>query len=276
MSKFVRSEFSIKRLTDNSYKAIDEGVYDNEKYNFYNHSFIDLKKKILSCNHAPIIAEIKFSSPSRGRIFSNNKINVIDLAAEITTSGSIGLSVLTQPYLFNGSIEYIGMIRKAIDVPILMKDIIVSEIQIDAAKRIGSDCILLIKSIFDQNLTEGSMAKFTEFALNKGLQVIFEVHSEKEYEEVISVNKRYRYRPNILIGINNRNLNDMRIDLNNTVQILENHDKERNVIISESGINSQDDIQLLKKAGADAFLVGTSIMESEDIAKKVKELYLSI
>jgi indole-3-glycerol phosphate synthase len=276
MSKFVRSEFNIKRLTDNSYKAIDEGVYDSQRYNFYNHSFIDLKKKIVSCNHAPIIAEIKFSSPSRGRIFSINKVNIVDLAAEITTSGSIGLSVLTQPYLFNGSIEYIGMIRKAVDVPILMKDIIVSEIQIDAAKRTGSDCILLIKSIFDQNLTEGSMAKFTEYALNKGLQVIFEVHSETEYEEVISLKKSYHYHPDILIGINNRNLSDMKVDLNNTIHILEKHGKERNVIISESGINNQDEIQLLKKAGADAFLVGTSIMESEDISKKVEELYLSL
>jgi indole-3-glycerol phosphate synthase len=258
MSKFVRSEFNIKRLTDNSYKAIDEGVYDSQRYNFYNHSFIDLKKKIVSCNHAPIIAEIKFSSPSRGRIFSINKVNIVDLAAEITTSGSIGLSVLTQPYLFNGSIEYIGMIRKAVDVPILMKDIIVSEIQID------------------QNLTEGSMAKFTEYALNKGLQVIFEVHSETEYEEVISLKKSYHYHPDILIGINNRNLSDMKVDLNNTIHILEKHGKERNVIISESGINNQDDIQLLKKAGADAFLVGTSIMESEDISKKVEELYLSL
>jgi indole-3-glycerol phosphate synthase len=276
MSKFVRSEFNIKRLTDNSYKAIDEGVYDSERYNFYNHSFIDLKKRILSCNHAPIIAEIKFSSPSRGRIFGSNKVDVIDLAAEITTSGAIGLSVLTQPYLFNGSIEYIGMIRKAVDVPILMKDIFVSEIQIDAAKRTGSDCILLIKSIFDQNLTEGSMAKFTEYALKKGLQVILEVHSETEYEEVISLNKRHHYRPDILIGINNRNLGNMKVDLINTVHILQKYGKERNVIISESGINNQDDIRLLKKAGADAFLVGTSIMESEDISKKVKELYLSL
>src|SRR6266581_4640590 len=108
MSKFIRTNFNLKTLTDNSYKAIDEGAYDFEEYGFSGHDSISIKKTILSCPHAPLIIEIKFSSPSRGRII--NEVNVIELASIIVRSGASGLSVLTQPYLFNGSINYLVLI----------------------------------------------------------------------------------------------------------------------------------------------------------------------
>jgi indole-3-glycerol phosphate synthase len=273
MTRFIRSEFGLKVFTDNSYKAIDEGAYDSEKYNFGRHDSISIRKKILSCPHAPLIIEIKFASPSKGEIVNNTNINIIKLASTIATSGSIGLSVLTQPNLFNGSIEYLAMVRKVVDIPLLMKDIIVSEVQIDAAKQIGSDCILLIKSIFDNNLAEGSLEKFIEHACKKGLQVITEVHSENEFEDVL---KSKEQRQDNLIGINNRNLNNLKIDIHTTERLLRKYDKGKNTVISESGISTQKEIQSLKKAGADAFLIGTSVMESNDIASKVRELYLSL
>ena len=273
MSKFVRPEFSLKTLTDNSYKSIEEGAYDAETYNLHMHDPISLKKRIVTCIHAPLITEIKFASPSKGRIIDNNKIDVIRLASTLVTTGSIGLSVVTQPYLFYGSIKYLAMIRKAVNVPLLMKDVIVSEMQMDAAKRVGSDCVLLIKSVFDQDLAEGSMEKFVEYASKKALQVIIEVHSEREFEEVLNFSESYR---NNLIGINNRNLNDLKIDIHTTEKLLRNHDKKKNIVISESGITTAKEIQFLKKAGADAFLIGTSIMESDDIASKVRRLYLSL
>ena len=272
MSKFVRPEFSLKTLTDNSYKSIEQGAYDAETYNLHMHDPISLKKRIVTCIHAPLITEIKFASPSKGRIIDNNKIDVIGLASTLVTSGSIGLSVVTQPYLFYGSIKYLAMIRKAVNVPLLMKDVIVSEMQMDAAKRVGSDCVLLIKSVFDQDLAEGSMEKFVEYASKKALQVIIEVHSEREFEEVLN-SESYQ---NNLIGINNRNLNDLKIDIHTTERLLGNHDKKKNIVISESGITTAKEIQFLKKAGADAFLIGTSIMESDDIASKVRRLYLSL
>lgn len=273
MSKFVRPEFSLKTLTDNSYKSIDDGAYDAEKYNLQAHDSISLKKGIVTCIHAPLITEIKFASPSKGRLIDHNKINIIDLASTIVGSGSIGLSVVTQPRLFSGSIEYLAMIRKTVNVAVVMKDVIVSEIQIDAAKRIGSDCVLLIKSVFDQDLAEGSLEKFVEYAYKKGLQVIIEVHTEDEFKEVLNFNKTYRDN---LIGINNRNLNDLKIDIRTTERLLQSSDKARTIVISESGISTEEEIQFLKKAGADAFLIGTSIMESNDIASKVSRLYFSI
>src|SRR5919198_3750795 len=273
MSKFVRHNFALKILADNSYKAIDEGAYDSEKYNLYMHDSISLKQRILSCPHAPLITEIKFSSPSRGEIIDKSKINLSELASTMLTAGSISLSVVTQPRLFDGSIDHLAKIRKNVNVPLLMKDVIVSETQIDAAKRVGSDCILLIKSIFDHDLAEGSMERFAEYASKKGLQIIVEVHSEKEFQEALRFNKGNKDN---LIGINNRDLNNLNIDIRTTERLLNKHPKGKNVVISESGISTAKEIQFLKKAGADAFLVGTSIMESNYIASKVSELYLSV
>jgi indole-3-glycerol phosphate synthase len=272
MSRFAKSGFNLKSLADNSYKAIEEGAYDAQNYDFTRHDSISMKNAILSCSHAPIISEIKFASPSKGQIIAQTEMDSIHLAIDMISSGSIGLSVLTQPYLFKGSIDYLAKIRKKMVVPILMKDIIVSEIQIDAAKRIGADCVLFIKAIFDQNLAESGLEKLLEYTYKKGLQIIVEVHSEDEFADSLRLKKDYRH----LIGINNRDLNNLEIDILTTYRLLKKYDKGKNIIISESGITNSDEIRYLKKAGADAFLIGTSIMESNDIASKVRQLYLSI
>src|SRR5688572_16952919 len=137
MSKFVRTDFSIKRLVDNSFKAIDEGAY--EMQHSFTHDAISVRKAVASCTHAPLITEIKFSSPSQGKI--RGKTSPAEIATTMVNAGAAGLSVLTQPYLFDGSIEYLAAIRKAVSVPLLMKDITVSTVQIDAGKKAGADCI---------------------------------------------------------------------------------------------------------------------------------------
>jgi indole-3-glycerol phosphate synthase len=276
MSRFLKTENYLNKLAENSYKAIDEGVYNNAKYDYCSHEPISMRKSILSCPHAPLITEIKFASPSKGRIVaeSNDTISSpTDIASNMVRSGAVGLSIVTQPNLFGGSPEFLGMIRKTVAVPLLMKDIIVSDIQIDSAKRMGADCILLIKSIFDNNLTEGSIEKLAAYANKKGVQVVFEVHKEQEFREVLKslIDPRQN-----LIGINNRDLNDLNVDIATTTNLLKKVDKRGRIIVSESGISNAEEIQQLKKAGADAFLIGTSIMESSDIASKVAELFLSV
>jgi indole-3-glycerol phosphate synthase len=276
MSRFLKAQNDLNKLAENSYKAIDEGVYNNAKYDYCSHEPISMRKSILSCPHAPLITEIKFASPSKGRIVaeSNDTISSpTDIASNMVRSGAVGLSIVTQPNLFGGSPEFLGMIRKTVAVPLLMKDIIVSDIQIDSAKRMGADCILLIKSIFDNNLTEGSIEKLADYANKKGVQVVFEVHKEQEFREVLksSIDPRQN-----LIGINNRDLNDLNVDIATTTNLLKKVDKRGRIIVSESGISNAEEIQQLKKAGADAFLIGTSIMESSDIASKVAELFLSV
>jgi len=276
MSRFLKTQQYLNKLAENSYIAIDEGVYNNAKYDYSGHQPISMRKSILSCLHAPLITEIKFASPSKGQIVDTSKIatsSLNDITSNMVLSGAVGLSIVTQPYLFKGSPEYMGVIRKSVGVPLLMKDIIVSDIQIDSAKKMGADCILLIKSIFDNNLAEGSIEKFAEVAIKKGLQVVFEVHDEQEFREVLQSFIDTRQN---LIGINNRDLNDLNVDITTTLNLLKKFDKQNHIIISESGISKANEIQQLKKAGADAFLIGTSIMESSDMASKLSELFLSL
>ena len=167
--KFFGQKSVLKTLVNNSFKALDNGYYDLEKNaNFENHKNIDLRKKLVECKHVPLITEIKFASPSKGTILDQKNIKIENIVEEMEKANSCGISILTQPYLFHGSLEFILRARKKTSLPILMKDIIVSDVQIKAAKSTGADCILLIKTIFDQNMTEGSLEKFCEYAKKNG------------------------------------------------------------------------------------------------------------
>lgn len=262
MSKFFQPERTLRRLAENSFRAIEDGAYETE--HSFSHEALSLKKAILACPHAPLISEVKFSSPSRGKIRSRE--SPLEIAETMTRSGASALSVLTQPYLFEGSIEYLAAIRKRVNIPILMKDIIVSRVQVDAGRRVGADCILLIKSVFDQDLAEESMDSLNEYANKAGLNVLVEAHTEPEFKDALN----FRHD---LIGINNRDLETLKVDITTTEKLISRYGKGKSIIITESGISAASDIQYLRRVGADAFLVGTSIMETRDIASKVKELY---
>src|ERR687891_1247994 len=271
VSRFSRPSYGLKVLADNSYRSINEGAYDVERYYHLSHESLNIKKSILNCSHAPLITEIKLSSPSGGNLYASlNETNIASAAQEMADNGAAALSVVTQPYLFSGSIKHLSAIRKNVSVPILMKDIIVSEVQIESAKKIGADCILLIKSVFDNDLAEGSMEKFAAQARAKGLSTLVEVHSENEFKEILEESASYD-----LIGINNRDLSTLEVDLDVTRRLLKKHDKGKNIIVSESGINIPNQIVFLKEAGADAFLIGTGIIKSGNISSKVRELYQS-
>lgn len=274
MSKFFRKHNYLNKLAQNSYKAIDAGVYSAESPDYSSHNQLSLKRSILSCAHTPLITEIKFASPSRGTIHNQDpsKANLNCIATTMVDAGAIALSIVTQPYLFNGSPNYLSAVRKTVTVPILMKDIVVSDVQIDSAKRMGADCVLLIKSIFDNNLAEGSIEKFADYANRRGLQVVFEAHTEQEYKEVL---KLIRDPKQNVIGINNRDLESLNVDIGTSLDLLKRYDKSTNTVISESGISRPEDIQQLKMVGVDAFLIGTSIMESEDMGSKITDLYQS-
>ncbi len=274
--KFFGNKSILKTLVDNSFKAIDSGSYEIKTgVDFSSHVTIDLGKNFRNCRHVPLITELKFSSPSKGTILDTTSVNLETTVTEMEIAHSSGVSILTQPFLFNGSIDHILKVRKKTTLPILMKDIIVSEIQINTAKKIGADCILFIKTIFDRNMAEGSLEKLGEYAKKLGLQVIVETHSKEEFEDAIKLNKKSD-RLFDIIGINNRNLDTLKIDLDTTKQILQSCDKGNNLILSESGIYSKDDIIYLKAFGADAFLVGTSLMENIDnLGREINKLYLA-
>lgn len=272
-SKFTKQKSVLHTLVKNSFKAIDEGEYDvKDESDYFSHSSINLKKNLIACQHIPIITEIKYASPSKGTLIDREKVNITDIIFIMERAGSCGLSILTQPHLFNGSINHILQHRKKTLLPILMKDIIVSEVQIESAKRVGADAILLIKTVFDKNLAESSLEKLATYAKKIGLQVIIETHFEEEFRDVIKINKNSDKLFD-LIGINNRNLDTLEIDLETTKSILENIPKNTNIVISESGIYSRKDIKKLRDSGADAFLIGTSLMENiQTIDTKLREL----
>lgn len=211
--------------------------------------------------HATLITEIKFASPSLGKIRTLS--DPISIAKSMISGGAKALSVLTQPYLFNGSPDYFIQVRQSVDVPLLMKDIMIDKIQIDAAQKIGADYMLLIQSLFDNDYLK-EIDEFIDYGHKKGLKILLEVHTSEEFVHALETKAD-------LIGINNRNLDTLEIDLNTTEKILSGFDKSR-PIISESGIETPQDIVNLKNAGASAFLIGSSIMKTDNIEANVKEL----
>ena len=253
----------LEKLAQNSQKAIVEGVYEIEqKLTKSDKNIIsEIKKNI----HASLITEVKFSSPSLGNIRQIS--DPVKIAKSMIEGGAVGLSVLTQPYLFNGSPEYFSEIRKQVKVPLLMKDVIVDMTQIDAAEKLGADIILLIQGIFDKKFAK-EIDEFVSYAHKKKLTVLLESHTEREFLNSVKTDAD-------LLGINNRDLDTLEIDLKITQHIL-NDRKENRIIISESGIETPDDIRFLRKCGADAFLVGSSIMKSKDIKGLVSRLVLAI
>jgi indole-3-glycerol phosphate synthase len=253
----------LEKLANNSQMAIKEGVYEISYNNAKSEK--NLIEQIKNNKHASLITEVKFSSPSLGNIREIS--DPVQIAKQMVKGSATGLSVLTQPYLFNGSPDFFTKVRKSVRVPLLMKDIVVDKIQIDAAQKLGADVVLLIQGIFDKKFAR-DIDEFISYAQKKNLLVLLESHTRKEFAESTKT------RADIL-GINNRNLDTLEIDLATTQSILKDRDEKR-VIISESGIESQRDIQFLRKCGADAFLVGSSIMKSKDIKGLVSELVLAI
>ena len=253
------AENILKRLVNNSQAAIDDGVYDVDAN--LQRSEKDFTRIIKTNPRATLLTEIKFSSPSLGKI--RTLTDPASIASQMIAGGSKALSVLTQPHLFNGSPDYFMKVRQAVDVPLLMKDIMIDKVQIDTAKKIGADFILLIQSLFDKKYLN-EIDEFVDYSHKQGLDVLLEVHTKEEFENSLKTEAD-------IIGINNRDLDTLEINLKTTEIILEGSEKSR-LIISESGIESTEDIRYLKKCGADAFLIGSSIMKSNNIQEQVKKL----
>jgi len=253
----------LKKLFENSKTAINDGIYNVEES--LSNSGKDLTEIINQNDHATLITEVKFSSPSLGEI---KKISdPIVIAKSMVSGGAKALSILTQPYLFSGSPDFFIKIRKEVDVPLLMKDIIIEKTQIDAAKKIGADYILLIQSLFDQGFLK-EIEELIDYSHKNGLKVLLESHTRGEFENSLKTDAD-------ILGINNRNLDTLELDINNTKNILENFDKSR-IVISESGIEKPEDIRFLHNSGASAYLVGSSIMKSDNIEEHVSQLVNAI
>ena len=222
-----------------------------------------LKKAIVECKTAPVITEIKAASPSAGVI--KNNIDAIELAQAMEKGGAVGLSILTEPVHFNGSLSSLIKARKTVKLPILMKDIVISPIQIETASKIGANVVLLIQALFDRGYCDSCIDEMINLAHSANLEVLLETHNESEFRSAITTDAD-------LIGINNRNLATLKVDLNVTRLILKNNYDSGRIVVSESGVNTPEDLRFLRKSGAQAFLIGSAIMRSGNIEEKVKEL----
>lgn len=248
-------------LAGDAMRSVEEGYYETSRKAASSH--LSLREAILKCKKAAVISEIKFSSPSKGTLRRNRYLKRI--AGEMEGGGAVGISILTEPKHFKGHIDFVAEARDRVRVPILMKDIILSPLQIETASRVGANAVLLIQALFDRGYCERGVQEMIEYSRSRGIETLLEVHTEEEFVSALEAGAD-------MIGINNRDLKTLRVDLEVTRNILKKRPVEGEVIVSESGINGPSDIRFLRECGAHAFLIGTSIMKAHDIKEKVKEL----
>ena len=211
-----------------------------------------------------LIAEVKKASPSAGVICPD--FNPVRIAREYEAAGASCLSVLTDEKFFQGSLDHLRQIREAVKLPLLRKDFIIDERQLLEAIEWGADAILLIVAI----LTDEQLDRFQSLATEAGLAALVEVHDDTELERAMKIGAN-------LIGVNNRDLKTFKVDLATTGKLAAKLfsspvTRHSSLLVAESGIQTRADVQRLKQCGANAILVGESLMRGGDIPKKVREL----
>jgi len=242
-------------------ELINKGYYDiTEKVERRDTSLKDVL--VTKKENYPIITEIKFSSPSLGEINSNSNSQK-EILTKMEENGSSAISVLTQPLYFDGSLENLKIVRQNTKLPILMKDIIIDEKQIEAGFDLGANVILLIETLFRDN--HSKLEQLIRYAKKMGLEILLEVNTKQEFDKAVT-------RDVDILGINNRDLNTLQLDMQTTNKILGKEFKIDKPIISESGIVTSEDIEMIGKSGVSGFLIGTTIMKADNIEKKIKEL----
>jgi indole-3-glycerol phosphate synthase len=212
-----------------------------------------------------VIAEVKKASPSQGVI--REDFEPVAIAQTYKKCGADAISVLTDEKYFQGRLEYINQIRRAVDLPVLRKDFIIEPWQVYEARAAGADAILLIA----EALKPGELMDMMILAAELTLTVLLEVHHADTLMAVRSMigfpKKGYS-----VLGINNRNLTTMQVDLNNTSRLAELVD-DKSELVAESGIKTRADVEKLKSVGVSAVLIGQTLCEHPDIEEKFTELF---
>ncbi|MBW0454104.1 MAG: indole-3-glycerol phosphate synthase TrpC [Candidatus Kinetoplastibacterium crithidii] len=231
----------LSRINNNDIRSFEKAIY----------------KKIQNGNPA-IIAEIKKASPSKG-ILSKN-FNPSLFATSYEENGAACISVLTDQQFFQGSAEYLKQVKSACSLPILRKDFIIDNYQILESRAMGADCILLIVAVLEKD----KLCELENTALELGMNVLVETHNLQEVEIALNLKTP-------LIGINNRNLRNFKTDIKTTIKLIDFIPKDK-TIITESGINSPEDLKFMRKNNVNAFLIGEYFMKSDNPGKQLKIL----
>ena len=214
-------------------------------------------KKALSEDNISIIAEVKKASPSKGLI--SEDFDYLGIAKEYESAGASAISVLTEPYFFMGSDDYLKEIAENVGIPVLRKDFVIDEYMIWQAKALGASAILLIVSVLDIV----QLKKYLDLAHDLGLSAIVEAHDGDEIMRALTVGAE-------IIGVNNRNLKDFTVDIENSINLRRCVSGDV-IFISESGIKTKEDIRRLKENNVDAVLIGETLMKSDDKKAMISE-----
>lgn len=213
-------------------------------------------------NAIKLIAEIKKASPSRGII--RGDFDPVEIASIYEGKGASSVSVLTEEDFFMGKLSDLSAVRKSVKLPILRKDFIFDDYQVYESRLNGADAILLIASILERLQIEDLMGLAGEL----GMDSLVEIHNMKELDRALMAEAE-------IIGINNRNLETLKVDIDTTFKIIRDIPLKK-IVVSESGIKGRKDIERIEEERIDAILVGTAFMEADDIGKKVEELLTTV
>ena len=205
-----------------------------------------------------LIAEVKKASPSAGIIRAD--FDPVRIAGEYEAAGAVALSVLTDKKFFQGELAYLRQIRATVRLPLLRKDFIIDELQIHEAVAAGADAVLLIAAILD----DAQLSAYRQLANQLKLAALVEVHDDRELARALAAGAE-------IIGINNRNLKTFQVDLATTERLAAQIPAGK-TIVAESGIHTRADVARVAAAGVHAILVGESLMRSDNIAGKIREL----
>jgi indole-3-glycerol phosphate synthase len=204
------------------------------------------RQALVEAQGVAIIAEVKKASPSKGLIRAD--FNPEEIALDYQRLGAQAISVLTDTDFFQGSPAYLMRARQTVELPVLRKDFIIDAMQIDEARAFGADAILLIAAILD----DAQLRDFRQQARELGMDVLIEAHDEDEAKRAVAAGGQ-------LIGINNRNLRDFSVDIETTFR-LKKLIPPGITVVSESGLQTPDDMRRLAEAGIDAALIGESLV----------------
>ena len=261
LKKIIKRKFEeiSERQEKVSILDLRKRIDDSTSVDFQPRGFVKSMQNSIKAGRSAVIAEIKKASPSKGVIREN--FNPMAIAKSYESAGASCLSVLTDVDYFQGSDRYLQEARAATNLPVIRKDFIVDSYQVYEARAIGADCILLIVAA----LSEEKLVELNTLAHEIGMDVLVEVHDGKELDIALKL-------PNILIGINNRNLHNFDLSLNVTLSLLRKIPSDK-LVVTESGIHTNDDVLLMRGNLVNAFLVGESFMRAENPGEKLKELF---
>ena len=221
--------------------------------------FVDAVRRRVGAGEAAVIAEVKKASPSKGLIRAD--FDPASIARSYEAGGAACLSVLTDVDFFQGSDAFLREARAACALPVLRKDFTIDPYQVHEARMLGADCILLIVAALD----DAALAGMVNLAHEIGLDVLVEVHDIDELERALQTDAA-------LIGVNNRNLRTFAVSLDTTLDLRDAVPRDR-ILVTESGIATRDDVQRMREAGVDAFLVGESFMRETDPGAALRRLF---